>query len=66
VVNPPRELWGTSRYSIPFYASGEWYEIGLFGKCIDEHPNQLKILLQWAYLYERLVDLGLDQKYSKL
>jgi isopenicillin N synthase-like dioxygenase len=23
VVNPPRELWGTSRYSIPFYASGE-------------------------------------------
>ena len=23
VVNPPRELWSTSRFSIPFYAPGE-------------------------------------------
>jgi isopenicillin N synthase-like dioxygenase len=23
VVNPPRELWGTSRYSVPFHAPSE-------------------------------------------
>ena len=24
VVNPPKELWGTSRFSIPFFASWEY------------------------------------------
>jgi isopenicillin N synthase-like dioxygenase len=32
VVNPPRELWGTSRYSVPFLCIRERYAIELLRK----------------------------------
>jgi isopenicillin N synthase-like dioxygenase len=47
VVNPPRELWGTSSYSVPFYASGEWHAIDCLKTVLMQKiQKNLKILLQ--------------------
>jgi hypothetical protein len=46
VVNPPRELWGTSRYSVPFHAPSEWYAIELSETVLMQITlNNLTILL---------------------
>jgi hypothetical protein len=53
VVNPPRELWGTSRYSVPFHAPSEWYAIELFRNCIDaDNPKQFDDITAGDYLYD--------------
>ena len=64
VVNPPRELWGTSRYSIPFFMHPvSDMKLDCLDNCIDaEHPKQFEDITAGAYLYERLVDLGLIKK----
>ncbi|HRN46370.1 MAG TPA: 2OG-Fe(II) oxygenase family protein, partial [Flavobacterium sp.] len=64
VVNPPRELWGTSRYSIPFFMHPiSDMKLDCLENCIDdEHPKQFEDTTAGAYLYERLVDLGLIKK----
>mgnify|MGYP002621372084 CR=1 FL=1 len=64
VVNPPRELWGTSRYSIPFFMHPiSEMKLNVLENCIDEHnPKQFDDITAGEFLYERLVDLGLIKK----
>ena len=64
VVNPPRELWGTSRYSVPFFMHPvSDMPLNCLKNCIDaENPKQFEDITAGAYLYERLVDLGLIKK----
>lgn len=64
VVNPPRELWGTSRYSIPFFMHPvSDMKLNCLGNCIDEeHPKLYEDITAGEFLYERLVELGLIKK----
>ena len=63
VVNPPRELWGTSRFSIPFFLhpKGNMNLTCLEG-CIDEaHPKVYEDATAGEYLDERLREIGLKK-----
>ncbi len=64
VVNPPRELWGTSRYSIPFFMHPvSEMKLNCLENCIDgEHPKLYEDITAGEFLYERLVELGLIKK----
>ncbi len=64
VVNPPRELWGTSRYSIPFFMHPvSDMKLDCLENCIDENnPKKFENITAGNYLHERLVDLGLIKK----
>ena len=64
VVNPPRELWGTSRYSIPFFMHPvSDMRLDVLENCIDENnPKLYDDISAGEFLYERLVDLGLIKK----
>ncbi len=64
VVNPPRELWGTSRYSIPFFMHPvSEMKLDCLKNCIDEdHPKLYEDITAGEFLHERLVDLGLIKK----
>jgi len=61
VVNPPRELWGTSRYSIPFFMHPiSEMSLNCLEKCVDaEHPKQFEDITAGEFLHERLIELGL-------
>lgn len=61
VVNPPRELWGSSRYSIPFFMHPVSHmPLNCLENCIDEdHPKRYEDITAGEFLKERLVDLGL-------
>lgn len=64
VVNPPREMWGTSRYSIPFFMHpvGEM-PLNALENCVDENnPKLYEDTTAGEFLYERLVELGLIKK----
>ena len=64
VVNPPRDSWGTSRYSIPFFmhpVSG--MPLDCLENCVDaDHPKQFEDTTAGEYLHERLIELGLIKK----
>ncbi|WP_190808783.1 isopenicillin N synthase family oxygenase [Flagellimonas sp. S3867] len=64
VVNPPRELWGTSRYSIPFFMHPiSEMPLDCLENCIDEsHPKGFEDITAGEYLHERLIELGLVKK----
>jgi isopenicillin N synthase-like dioxygenase len=64
VVNPPRELWGTSRYSIPFFMHPvSEMPLNCLENCVDEqNPKQFEDTTAGAYLNERLIELGLVKK----
>ncbi|RXR32624.1 isopenicillin N synthase family oxygenase [Flavobacterium piscinae] len=64
VVNPPRELWGTSRYSIPFFMHPvSDMRLDVLEDCIDENnPKRYDDISAGEFLHERLVDLGLIKK----
>ena len=61
VVNPPKELWGTSRYSIPFFMHPiSEMKLNVLENCIDEeHPKQFEDITAGEFLNERLRELGL-------
>ncbi|WP_159023407.1 isopenicillin N synthase family oxygenase [Formosa sp. L2A11] len=61
VINPPKELWGTSRYSIPFFMHPiSEMKLDVLENCIDDkHPKQFDDITAGTFLYERLVELGL-------
>lgn len=61
VVNPPKELWGTSRYSIPFFMHPiSEMSLNCLPNCIDkDHPKQFEDITAGAFLQERLIELGL-------
>lgn len=61
VVNPPKELWGTSRYSIPFFMHPvATMPLNVLDHCVtSENPKQFEDITAGEFLNERLVDLGL-------
>lgn len=64
VVNPPRELWGTSRFSIPFFMHPvSDMKLDCLPQCIDENnPKLYENITAGDFLNERLVELGLIKK----
>ena len=64
VINPPKELWGTSRYSIPFFMHPiSEMKLNCLENCIDdEHPKLYDDITAGEFLHERLLDLGLIKK----
>ena len=64
VVNPPRELWGSSRYSIPFFMHPiSSMKLNVLESCIDENnPKQYSDITAGEFLNERLIELGLIKK----
>jgi isopenicillin N synthase-like dioxygenase len=64
VVNPPRELWGTSRYSVPFFMHPiSEMSLNCLDNCVDEkHPKLYDDISAGEFLHERLIDLGLIKK----
>ena len=63
VVNPPRELWGTSRYSIPFFLhpQGSMNLACLEGCVNEESPKAYEDATAGEYLDERLREIGLKK-----
>ena len=64
VINPPRELWGTSRYSIPFFMHPiSAMKLDVLEACIDENnPKAFDAITAGEFLTERLIELGLIKK----
>ncbi len=63
VVNPPRELWHTSRFSIPFFLHPKSaMSLAALESCIDDkHPKVYKDITAGEYLDERLREIGLKK-----
>ena len=61
VVNPPRELMKTSRYSVPFFLHPRsTMDLTSLESCIDEeHPKVYTDMTAGEYLDERLREIGL-------
>lgn len=64
VVNPAKELWGTSRYSIPFFMHPiSDMKLDVLDGCVDEsHPKLFDDITAGEFLNERLIELGLIKK----
>ncbi|WP_298535426.1 2-oxoglutarate and iron-dependent oxygenase domain-containing protein [uncultured Algibacter sp.] len=64
VVNPPKEFWGKSRYSIPFFMHPiSAMKLDVLTSCVDEeHPKQFNNITAGEFLNERLIELGLIKK----
>jgi isopenicillin N synthase-like dioxygenase len=64
VINPPRELWGTSRYSIPFFMHPiSDMKLNVLKGCIDKNnPKAFDDITAGEFLTERLIELGLIKK----
>jgi len=64
VVNPPKELWGTSRYSIPFFMHPiSEMPLNCLENCVDEsNPKLYSDITAGDFLTERLIELGLIKK----
>jgi len=63
VINPPKELWGTSRYSIPFFMHPiSDMKLDVLEGCIDENnPKAFEDITAGDFLNERLIELGLKK-----
>ncbi len=63
VVNPPRELWHTSRYSIPFFLHPKSaMDLSALKECVDaNHPKAFPDITAGVYLDERLREIGLKK-----
>ena len=64
VVNPPRELWHTHRYSIPFFLHPKSeMDLTCLPSCVsDANPLAYQPITAGAYLEERLIEIGLLKK----
>jgi isopenicillin N synthase-like dioxygenase len=63
VVNPPREMWHTSRFSIPFFLHPKSdMSLACLEGCIDaSHPKAYEDATAGEYLDERLREIGLKK-----
>jgi isopenicillin N synthase-like dioxygenase len=61
VVNPPKEAWGSSRFSIPFFLHPRSeMPLNCLVNCIDSSkPKQYEDITAGEYLNERLREIGL-------
>ncbi len=64
VVNPPRELWHTSRFSIPFFLHPKSdMSLAALSNCIDDnHEKAYEDINAGGYLDERLREIGLKKE----
>jgi isopenicillin N synthase-like dioxygenase len=64
VINPPKVLWGKSRYSIPFFMHPiSEMKLDVLKGCIDaDNPKQFEDITAGEFLNERLIELGLIKK----
>lgn len=63
VINPPKEQWGSSRYSVPFFMhpSSEM-PLNCLDDCVnDENPKAYEDCTAGEFLEERLKELGLKK-----
>jgi len=63
VVNPPREMWHTSRFSIPFFLHPKSeMSLAALDSCVDSrHPKAYPDATAGEYLDERLREIGLKK-----
>lgn len=63
VVNPPKEKWGTSRYSIPFFLHPRSeMRLDCLPNCVTaENPIHYSPISAGEYLNERLAEIGLKK-----
>ncbi len=63
VINPPRDQWASSRYSIPFFMHPRYdMPLNCLESCIDEtHPKQYDDITAGDYLNQRLMEIGLKK-----
>ncbi len=63
VVNPPRAMWHTSRFSIPFFLHPKGtMSLAALPACVDEnHPKAYEDATAGEYLDERLREIGLKK-----
>ncbi len=63
VVNPPREKWHTSRFSIPFFTHPRSeMRLDCLESCVDvKHPIGYAPISAGEYLSERLIEIGLKK-----
>ena len=63
VVNPPRELWHTSRFSIPFFLHPQSsMSLAALPNCVDSsHTKAYEDITAGEYLEERLKEIGLKK-----
>jgi isopenicillin N synthase-like dioxygenase len=63
VVNPKREFWHTSRFSIPFFLHPKSsMSLECLPNCVDENnPLAYDVATAGEYLNERLVEIGLKK-----
>ncbi len=63
VINPPREKWQNSRFSIPFFLHPRSdMKLNVLSKCVNENnPPQYLDITAGEYLHERLREIGLSK-----
>lgn len=63
VINPPREKWHTSRFSIPFFLHPRSeMRLDVLPSCVSEqNPVQYEPISAGEYLMERLREIGLSK-----
>ena len=64
VVNPPKEKWNTTRFSIPFFLHPiSEMRLDCLEQCIsEENPKMYNDISAGEFLTERLVEIGLLKK----
>ena len=64
VVNPPKEQWGTPRYSIPFFMHPRSdMKLDCLDACVDtDHPKAYDDITAGEFLHQRLIEIGLIKK----
>jgi len=64
VVNPPKEQWGTARFSIPFFMHPRSdMKLNCLDECVDAtHPKAFEDITAGDFLHQRLVEIGLIKK----
>jgi len=63
VINPPKELWHTSRFSMPFFLHPRSeMNLACLPECINaDHPKKYTDITAGEYLDERLKEIGLKK-----
>jgi isopenicillin N synthase-like dioxygenase len=64
VVNPPKEYWSKSRYSIPFFLHPTGtMNLNVLENCIDnQNPKGFEDITAHDFLINRLIDIGVMKK----
>lgn len=64
VVNPPKEKWGTPRFSIPFFLHPvSEMRLDCLENCVtSSHPKKYEDISAGEFLTQRLIEIGLLEK----